>query len=81
MQQCNVSHSKVGIVASGYAMLVSDIGVSGLKCTASHCQRRTHMLSYQTSYNIRGHIKKIISGQTVTRRQSAVVILCETCIT
>jgi len=57
------------------------LGVSSLKCTASHCQRSTHILSYQTSYSFRAQIKKIISRQTLTCRQSAVVILCENCIT
>jgi len=35
MQQRNVSHSIVGIVAIGNAMPGNDIGVSSLKCTAS----------------------------------------------
>jgi len=57
---------------------LSDIGVSSLKYTTSHCQ---HTLSYHTSCNFRWQIKKIISRQAITRRQSAVLILCESCIT
>jgi len=43
MQQRNVSHSTVGIAASGYAMPGGD-RVSILKCTASHCQHGTQTL-------------------------------------
>jgi len=39
MQQRNVSHSTVGIVASGYAKPCRRDSI--LKCTASHCQRNT----------------------------------------
>jgi len=58
MQQRNVSHSTVGIVASGYAKL--DRKVSILKCIASHCQRSTktllisHLLQFQRT-NIKNH--------------------------
>jgi len=71
MQQRNVSHSIVGILASGYAMSGSDIRVSSLKCTASHCQlsKRTLLILLHTSNNFRAQIKKIISGQTITVRQ------------
>jgi len=39
--------------ATGYIL-----GVSSLKCTASHCQRSAHTLSYQTFYNFRAQILK-----------------------
>ena len=39
MQQRNVSHSTVGIVASGYAKPGRKDSI--LICTASHCQRST----------------------------------------
>jgi len=42
VQPRNVSHSTVGIVASGYAK--PDRSDSILKCTASHCQRSTRTL-------------------------------------
>ena len=42
MQQRNISHSMVGIVASGYAKPGRRISI--LICTASHCQRSTRTL-------------------------------------
>jgi len=57
MQQRNISHSMVGIVASGYA---KPGRISILICTASHCQRSTrtllisHLLQFQSA-NIKYH--------------------------
>ena len=51
MQQRNVPHSTVGIVASGYAKPVRRVSI--LICIASHCQRSTqtlfisHLLQFQ----------------------------------
>ena len=58
MQQRNVSHSTVGIVASGYAKPGRMDSI--LKCTASHCQRSTqtllisHLLQFQRA-NVNNH--------------------------
>ena len=58
MQQRNVSHSTVGIVANGCANPGRRASI--LKCTASHCQRRTqpllisHFLQFQRA-NIKNH--------------------------
>jgi len=58
MQQRNVSHSTVGIVAGVYAK--SGRRDSILKCTANHCQRSTqtllisHLLQFQRA-NIKNH--------------------------
>jgi len=58
MQLRNVSHSTVGIVASGYAKPGRRDSI--LKCTASHCQRSTqtllisHLLQFQWA-NIKNH--------------------------
>jgi len=58
MQQRNVSHSTVGIVASGYAKPGRRNSI--LKCTASHCQRSTqtllilYLLQFQRA-NIKNH--------------------------
>ena len=62
MQQRNVSHSTVGIVASGYAMPGRRVSI--LKCTASHCQRSTqtllisHLVRFQSA-----NIKKSLAGK------------------
>jgi len=42
MQQRNVSHRTVSIVASGYAKPGRRVSI--WKCTASHCQRSTQTL-------------------------------------
>ena len=58
MQQRNISHCTVGIVASVYAKPGGRF--SNLKCTASHCQRNTqtllisHLLQFQSA-NIKNH--------------------------
>ena len=58
MQQRNVSHSTIGIVASGYAKPGRRESI--LECTASHCQHSTqtllisHLLQFQRA-NIQNH--------------------------
>jgi len=64
MQQRNVSHSTVGIVASGYAKPGRRDSI--LKRAASHCQRSTqtllisHFLQFQ-----RANIKKSLAGKSL----------------
>jgi len=53
MQQWNVSHSTVGIVASGYAQPGRRDSI--LKCTASHCQRTTQTLLRFQKANMKNH--------------------------
>jgi len=58
MQQCNISHSTVGIIASGYTKPGRRVSI--LKCAASHCSRSTqtllisHLLQFQSA-NIKIH--------------------------
>jgi len=75
MQQRNVSHSTVGIVASGYAKPGRRVSI--LKCIASHCQRSTQPLLISHLLQFQSASIKIISRQTITSHQTAMVILCE----
>jgi len=58
MQQCNICHNTVDIVASGYAQPGRRVSI--LKCTASQCERSTqtllisHLLQFQI-VNLKNH--------------------------
>jgi len=56
MQQWNVSHSTVGIVASGYAMPGSDIGSQFLNVQQVTVNAAHKLCYYHISYNFRAQI-------------------------